>query len=495
MIPSRTAALVLLGVSSALTAAQSHTAREMHLDPYSFRTYDGQSHPAELGHLWVMQDRSDPAKGLIELAFVRLRSSADKPLPPVVFLPGGPGIPGTVLGAVPVYYELLDKLRAFSDVILLDQRGIGMSSPNTACPEGAAPPPDVFATEATFRNALIARATACAAYWRAKGMNSKSLSTAESAEDLDDLRHALGADKLNLLAHSYGTTLALEFIRRHEDRVDRTVLAGVEGPDESLQMPLTFDFALRRVSALAASSSKEAHPDTYEEFEGVIRELSHKPLIVRVRDAKTKQDVDLNVGPAVAQFVVKDMLPNGRKVSQIPALIDSLARRDPSLIKANVEDLYNGLSSGFTAMQFAVACSDGWSSGRRQLAKEQAFHSVFGDVPFMQLDSKLCTSMGIEPEKSSSLLPFWSSAHMLLIAGTLDSNTPPFQAEQLLEGFPNGQMIIVKNGFHETLPSPDVQALVVEFLSGRDVSTTTVEFAPPVFAPIGQAAGQQRTTP
>lgn len=125
-------ALILVAVSAA--PAQSHHAGELTLEPYVLRTYDGSAHPAELGHLWVRQNRSGLSDRLIEIGFLRLQSTARNPRSPVVFLPGGPGIPGTVMGRVPVYYELFAKLQALCDVILPDQRGIGMSSPNTQCP-------------------------------------------------------------------------------------------------------------------------------------------------------------------------------------------------------------------------------------------------------------------------------------------------------------------------------------------------------------------------
>jgi len=480
-------ALVVLGASSSFALTQPRAAGEVHFEPYSFRTYDGKSHTAERGHLWVMQDRSDSAKGLIELGFVRLRSNAEKSWPPLVFLPGGPGIPGTVLGAVPVYYELLDKLRAISDVILLDQRGVGTSSPNTACPVGAIPPTNVFASESNFRNALIAHVAECAGYWRGKGVTPQSFSTAESVEDLDDLRRALGSEKLSLLAHSYGTSLALNYVRRHEEHVDRAVLAGVEGPDESLKMPLNVDFALHRISDLAASSPlKDSFPDTYHEFRRVSSELDREPMTVRIR-AETSHDVYIPVGEALVQFIVKDLLSDGRKVGRVPALVYSLAKRDPSLIQPNVEEWYNSLTSGFNVMQFGILCSDGWSKRRLQLAREQVPESVFGDVPFIQFDSELCLRMGINPDERDSLQPLWSSARVLLLSGTLDGNTPPTQAEEVLWGFPNGEIVLVKNGFHEVLPSSDVQDLVFNFLSGRNVPRTRVELPLPSFVQMDPA--------
>jgi hypothetical protein len=153
----------------------------------------------------------------------------------------------------------------------------------------------------------------------------------------------------------------------------------------------------------------------------------------------------------------------------------------------SVQDIYNTLSSGFTAMQFAISCSDGWSSGRRQLALEQASHSVFGDAPFVHLDPLLCGEMAAPGAQRDSLLPFWSSVPTLLVTGTLDGNTPASQAEEVLWGLANGGSLLVENGFHETLPSPDVQAVVTQFFSGVDIRRRVIEFSPPVFLTVEEA--------
>ena len=101
-------ALVVIAASQMLAAAQSHVAGELSLEPYSFLTYDGHAHVAELGHLWVPERRNGSAKDLIQLGFVRLRSTAQNPRSPVVFLPGGPGIPGTVVDEqIEVGHEIL----------------------------------------------------------------------------------------------------------------------------------------------------------------------------------------------------------------------------------------------------------------------------------------------------------------------------------------------------------------------------------------------------
>ena len=92
-------------------------------------------HETTCGTLSVLEDHQQPGGRRIKLAVAILKSTADHPAPdPVVFLQGGPGI--SVLTNkpelnIPYFYALL----ASRDVILLEQRGIGLSEPSLDCPE------------------------------------------------------------------------------------------------------------------------------------------------------------------------------------------------------------------------------------------------------------------------------------------------------------------------------------------------------------------------
>src|SRR5688572_13710230 len=65
----------------------------------------------ELGRLVVSENRTKPDSRLIELAFVRLKSTATKPGYPVVYLDGGPGSSAINLAHVPDYMRAFQKLR------------------------------------------------------------------------------------------------------------------------------------------------------------------------------------------------------------------------------------------------------------------------------------------------------------------------------------------------------------------------------------------------
>src|SRR5688572_29854598 len=208
--------------------AQQPIAGQVVIEPYSFRTFDGNGIPEELGKSWVRENRNGSSNRLLQLAYVRLKRTAERRGSPIVFLAGGPGAPGIGMGRVPVYFRLFQQLRAVSDVIVLDQRGLGMSSPALDCP--ATPvPADVFASSANWLSIITCKSRLCADHWRAKGVDVSAYTNDASADDLNDLRQVLGAERISLIGHSYGTLLAQATVRRHGKHVDRVVFAATEG--------------------------------------------------------------------------------------------------------------------------------------------------------------------------------------------------------------------------------------------------------------------------
>jgi len=53
-----------------------------------------------------------------------------------------------------------------------------------------------------------------------------SISMLKHVEDLETLREALGAQRINIVSHSAGTLLAFEYLKAHSDRVKNLVLVG-----------------------------------------------------------------------------------------------------------------------------------------------------------------------------------------------------------------------------------------------------------------------------
>src|SRR6185369_4972138 len=197
--------LILVSVISINAQPKSGTLK---IKPYTFENDKKEKVDAEFGTLLVPENRSNPESNLIELAFVRFKSTAKNPGPPIVYLAGGPGGSGigTAMGS---RFPLFMALREIADVIAFDQRGTGYSKPNLGCYERLALPLDVAPTREATIQELRENSRGCISYWRdVQRVDLTGYNTNESADDLDDLRKALGVNQISLWSISYGTHLA-----------------------------------------------------------------------------------------------------------------------------------------------------------------------------------------------------------------------------------------------------------------------------------------------
>jgi len=485
---------VVFSVSAVLSIpafAQQPHANQVAFEPYTLITYDGESHSAELGHLWVPENRQKDSSRLIRLAFVRLKSSAPNPGSPIVYLAGGPGIPAIVMARVPVYYNLFEKLCQVADVILLDQRGLGMSSPNlNDCPTGGKLPADAFATREKFIHTLAQAAGDCARYWRSQGVDLTAYNTEENADDIGDLGRALGAAKISLLGHSYGTELGLSVIRRHCDRVDRAVLASVEGPGDHDTMPWILDLQLKKIARLVAADPTvgKDFPDLISLFQADIKKLQTHPATLTITKHATKKPIQVTVGAVALEFIVEQMLANGRAISALPALLKSISLDDDSLLQRRIESMYNDFDSGITLMGLTMDCAAPTPPARVAQTQSAARDSLFADVSRIDMQPDICNgALGKFAFGPEYFAPLSSDVPTLFLSGTLDADTPPMKAERMRWGFSQSTMIVVENGFHETLPAPEVQSLVADFLRDTEVKDRHITFNVPTFLSLDDA--------
>src|SRR5437764_927012 len=153
---------------------------------------------------------------------------------PFVFLQGGPG--GRVIsdfGSAITRQNRTTAYPADRDLVLLDQRGTGLSQPSLACAETTTLHYRTLDQHLSLqRQAELwsQAAQQCRARLVASGINLNAYTTLADAADVADLRVALGYPALNLYAVSYGTRLALTVMRTHPRCIRCGILDSVEPP-------------------------------------------------------------------------------------------------------------------------------------------------------------------------------------------------------------------------------------------------------------------------
>lgn len=200
-------------------------------------------------------DWSDPAKGDIELALVKMPATGTR-LGSLFTNPGGPGASGVdfVESGGSTFFD--KPLRQHFDIIGWDPRGVGRSSAvecldDADMDEWLYGAPDAQADTGASDEEVIAAATA-EAQWFADQCAANTgdllgyVDTMSTVNDLDMLRANVGDAKLNYFGFSYGTDIGAHYIDTYPANVGRVALDGATDPT----LPM-FDVILQQQAGFA----------------------------------------------------------------------------------------------------------------------------------------------------------------------------------------------------------------------------------------------------
>lgn len=438
----------------------------------------------EMGRLVVRENRTDPKSNLIELAFARLKSTSENPGHPVVYLAGGPGSSGINASGNPTYLKAFLKMREVGDVILLDQRGVGRSKPSLVLPSSSPLPPDAFANKELFRSEYLKQVRAAADHFRSKGVDIDAYNSIESAHDIDDLRKALGAKKLNLVGFSYGTHLALACIRFHGKNLNRVVMIGTEGPNHTDKLPSTSDRSLERLARIVARDPVvgEKVPDLVGSLKRVLARLEKEPVTVTVTNWRTRKPVDIKVGKFGLQVMIRIDLGDTNDLPVFPAWFYTMEKGDYSILKTFAEKRYNLFGRGVSVMSLMMDASSGATKSRKAQIEMESKTALLGDMVNF-FDPR--EALGNPDLGDRYRSPVKTNVPTLFFSGTFDNNTPPSQADEVRSTFKRSTHIVVENAGHESmLVDPKVQDALVRYLKGSDVSDVKIALPPLKFIEI-----------
>lgn len=403
------------------------------------------SRKAECGFLGVPLDYARPAGPKIQLAVSRIRHTVPaKDYQGVMLVnPGGPGGAGRSLAALGSYVP--GGAGAAYDWIGFDPRGVGASKPALACDAkypGYGRPGYVPATpeiEQAWKKRARSYAAKCA---RAGGELLGHLRTTDTVADMDLLRAALGAEKINFYGYSYGTYLGQVYATRHPQRVRRMVLDGNVNParvwyDANLDQDLAFDANIKRFFAWMAKYDAVYHlgrtgAAVEKVFYAEQRALGRKPAGKFGGNELT--DVFLQAGYYVFGW------------ESVAAAFSSWVRqRDPKALQGLFEEanpLTAGSDNGY-AVYLATQCTDAaWpQSWRRWRADNWRAHRK---APFMSWGNAWfnapCRHWGA-PAGTPPVVDGRQAPPILLISETFDAATPFSGSLEVRRRFPRAALV------------------------------------------------------
>ncbi|MDE1894504.1 MAG: alpha/beta fold hydrolase [Pseudomonadota bacterium] len=416
----------------------------------------------------VPENRADPRSRVIRLKLAVLRSRAQPARPDMlVFLAGGPGQAAT--DSAGTVAEVLHGLRSHRNVLLLDQRGTGGSNP-LQCKE---PDESGDAAEGDGFDAGRVRAAASDCLRQlGQRANPRYYTTTIAAQDLEDVRRALGAPSFDLIGVSYGTRLAQQYLMHYPAAVRSMVLDSVVPNSVALGQ----DFARNLEDALQAQFARcTAQPACKQRFgdpEQTLYQLRDalraNPHMVSFRDPLTYRTVKRVLNENALAGVVRMFAYTPQTAALLPLSIDAAAHGDVGPLLGQAKILAGDLSElAGSGMQYSVMCSEDVDLLH---PRERDADTILG-TGMIDAMKAVCSVWPRGSRPADFHQPLHTAKPVLLLAGQYDPVTPPRYAEEVARGLPDARVLVLKGQAHSVMGAGCAPSLIAHFVEKLDPRT------------------------
>lgn len=443
---------------------------------------DHDSVSAERWELSLPEVRSNPDSRTVPLVFLRFESYADQPGDPVIYLAGGPGGSG-IDAAEGRRWELFEKLREHSDLIILDQRGTGQSNIIPECVASTMLPDNRPLNKAEYVSLHRKGLEECLSFWKSGGVQIEGYTTRESAADIEAVRTALEVDQVNLLGISYGTHLALATMKYYPESVNRAVLASAEGLDETVKLPAHTRSYFKRLQAAINQDpeARKVYPDLLAMIDSAQTRISVNPPLIKVPEGRNNPQFDRYLSLFEAQLYTGYLIGDPRNTTWLLAAYRAANRGDWTWFRRFMDWMSGSNQIDFDGMPVAMDIASGISDERLKKVQNQAPESPVGDALNFVMPHLRYAIPGITlPDEFRE--PLASDHPILLLSGTLDGRTYMEAHQAMHERLTNSTLVTVKYGGHNIFfTHPDIPDMVAAYLSGESIEDQTIEAELPSF--------------
>ncbi|WP_328551567.1 alpha/beta hydrolase [Streptomyces sp. NBC_00358] len=449
---------------------------------------------ARCGTLTVPENRSRHRGRKITLGVAIVSAATSRPArDPIVWFAGGPGD-----DAVAEAQLAIDGgLNRDRDVIFMSQRGTYSADPVLTCPNidefNARAVGLVYGARSTGR--LHVQATRVCRERSASRADISAYDSPESATDYADLRVALGIKQWNVFGISYGTDLALQYMRDHPRGIRSVGIDGVLPPSLA-GGAVTWSAARQGFDSLFKTCAEQPacnrrYPRLSDTFERLVRQLEARPITTTV----TVPGQPAPVKVVLDGGVLVNWLTSATHVAPgVPRSIDELAHGNPQRIAEQwaggklspqaIGRIAHGLAYGVFCREWTPFESeaDVIRGGRRAFPTFP--RSVLANAPQLPFLHADCRAWDVPPASPSARNVTRSNIPTLVMSAGFDAQTAPSNGPYVARTLSRSTVVTVPYVAHVAFAeSPCAQSITTSFFNRPTAPNTRclAGLQPPTF--------------
>jgi pimeloyl-ACP methyl ester carboxylesterase len=461
--PAATASPIALATSTiavtpAATAAQSASIR---LEECTIGAA-----AAQCGTYRVYENRSANSGRQIDLKIAVLPATTNHVEPdPLFYFAGGPG--GAATDAASMLKIEFSELNKTRDIVLIDQRGTGGSN-LLMCPQPDKP------FDVTDAAALSAYAKSCLNDLDA---DPRWYTTRAYVDDVNEVRQALGYDKINISGGSYGGTVVQVYLLQHPESVRAAIINNSTLIDYPIfeHIADSSQRAFELVMARCAQDEKchAAFPDPQGDLAAAFARLEQQPMETNVWDPAISEPI--SVTPAILSGVVHEMLMGANAAAQLPRLLHRAVTQDDWDAIAEIyvnRMLPQQRASAGLVMYAVIRCAEPWAMGRLDEVERNGQNTYSRDVALAQAQSIAGTCALLPKSESNALYgpTQKSDVPVLVLNAEEDPQNPPENVSKTAEVYPNSKVLFEPYRGHYTVNWSCLAKVYQEFVELGNVN-------------------------
>jgi pimeloyl-ACP methyl ester carboxylesterase len=333
------------------------------------------------------------------------------------------------------------------------------------------------------------------ACWKAVnglGVDLSQYDTLAVADDVDDIRRALGHEQIDLLGVSYGTRVVLEVLRRHPTGVRAAIVDSVLTPEIDLLAqtePAVYRALKLALDGCAADPAcKKAYPALDTVLLDLLHTLAAKPPTITLSGGK-KRPLD---DQTFMNFVTERLMdPLG--VAGIPELVFQTRDKKYTLITQDIEGDEPPPGTppepNYDGVYDTVICADEARFTTAAAIAAAAAPIPAGFRPYFTEDRlDLCADWKVAAAPASANQAVTGDVPTLFLSGEIDPVTPPAWAQAAAAAMSHGHWVLLPGLSHGTMGDPCARSIIFDFLANPNLAPAAAcaPKLPPVRFHIGR---------